>query len=125
VTALRLKRVTFIENRIKKLRASFRFDTQQLRYSVINRLTEMFNAASHLAKSRDLELKDRQVWTRIAGYIAQTIESMSKGYDERQIDSELEELEKMIHEAKAKTKTEEAQKGTSSRGANTASKGSC
>jgi hypothetical protein len=120
---LRLQRVIVIQKRIQKLRATFKLDTQQLRYNLINRLTELFNAASHLAKSRELELKDRQEWTRIAGYIAQTIESVSKGYDERQIDSELAELEKMIDEAKAKTKTRETQKRLSSRGANTASEG--
>jgi hypothetical protein len=120
---LRLQRVIVIQKRIQKLRATFKLDTQQLRYNLINRLTELFNAASHLAKSRELELKDRQEWTRIAGYIAQTIESVSKGYDERQIDSELAELEKMIDEAKAKTKTQETQKRLSSRGANTASEG--
>jgi hypothetical protein len=120
---LRLQRVIVIQKRIQKLRATFKLDTQQLRYNLINRLTELFNAASHLAKSRELELKDRQEWTRIAGYIAQTIESVSKGYDERQIDSELAELERMIDEAKAKTKTRETQKRLSSRGANTASEG--
>lgn len=123
MTRLRLQRVIVIQKRIQKLRATFKLDTQQLRYNLINRLTELFNAASHLAKSRELELKDRQEWTRIAGYIAQTIESVSKGYDERQIDSELAELEKMIDEAKTKTKTRETQKRLSSRGANTASEG--
>jgi len=121
VTRLRIQRVIVIEKRIKKLRATFRLDTQQLRYNLINRLTELFNAASHLAKSRDIELKDRQEWTRIASYIAQTIESVSKGYDERQIDKDLAELEKMIDEAKAKGKIGKTQKGPASRGADTAS----
>jgi len=102
---MRIQRVIFIEKHIRKLRARVKLDTQQLRYNVINKLTDLFNAASGMAKSRGLDLKDRQEWTRIAGYIAQTIESISKGYDEKQIDHDLASLEKMIDEARAKGKT--------------------
>jgi len=102
---MRIQRVIFIEKHIRKLRARVKLDTQQLRYNVINKLTDLFNAASGMAKSRGLDVKDRQEWTRIAGYIAQTIESISKGYDEKQIDHDLASLEKMIDEARAKGKT--------------------
>jgi len=91
-----------------------KLDTQQLRYNVINKLTDLFNAASGMAKSRGLDVKDRQEWTRIAGYIAQMIESISKGYDEKQIDSDLASLKKMIAEAKTKRKDGVAPKGTAS-----------
>jgi hypothetical protein len=121
---MRLQRVIVIKKRIHKLRATFKLDTQQLRYNLINRLTELFNDASHLAKSRDIEVKDRQEWTRIAGYIAQTIESVSKGYDERQIDRDLAELEKMIDEAKAKRKDGQTQGGLAGGKGITASEGS-
>ena len=120
---MRIQRVKFIEKHIRKLRARVKLDTQQLRYNVINKLTDLFNAASGMAKSRGLDLKDRQEWTRIAGYIAQTIESISKGYDEKQIDHDLASLEKMIDEAKAKRKTGAVAKGTPSRGTDTASQG--
>jgi len=120
---MRIQRVIFIEKHIRKLRARVKLDTQQLRYNVINKLTDLFNAASGMAKSRGLDLKDRQEWTRIAGYIAQTIESISKGYDEKQIDHDLASLEKMIDEAKAKRKTGAVAKGTPSRGTDTASQG--
>ena len=120
---MRIQRVIFIEKYIRKLRARVKLDTQQLRYNVINKLTDLFNAASGMAKSRGLDLKDRQEWTRIAGYIAQTIESISKGYDEKQIDQDLASLEKMIDEAKAKRKDGATQKGTPSRRTDTASQG--
>jgi len=113
---MRIQRVIFIEKHVRKLRARVKLDTQQLRYNVINKLTDLFNAASGMAKSRGLEVKDRPEWTRIAGYIAQTIESISKGYDEKQIDQDLASLEKMIDEAKAKRKDGATQKGTPSPG---------
>jgi len=55
---------------------------------------------------RNLKLKQRQMWTRVAAYIAQIINSAASGFDEKQIDEDLNKLEKLINEATAKNKTQ-------------------
>jgi len=70
VSLMRIQRAIFIEKHISKLGARVKLDTQQLRCNVINKLTDLLNAVSGMAKSRGLEVKDRQEWTHIAGYIA-------------------------------------------------------
>jgi hypothetical protein len=59
-------------------------------------------------KERQLTIPEKQFWARIAAYTAQIINTVAKGIDERQIDLDLDRLEKMIDEATAKIKAEEA-----------------
>ncbi len=45
-----------------------------------------------------ITLKERQGWTRVAGYIAQILQNIGKGFDEKQVDEDLAELEKFVNE---------------------------
>jgi len=58
-----------------------------------------------------ITLKQRQMWARIAAYTAQIINSVASGFDERQIDVQLDELERLVNEAKTKAKDGTNQEG--------------
>ena len=94
-----------LKNRIRKLRTEVKIDTQKLRDETIKNLQELFTLAKSQAQNENLRLKQRQNWTRIAAYICQVINTIAKGFDERQIDEDLAKLEELINEAAAKTKT--------------------
>ncbi|MEM3697393.1 MAG: hypothetical protein QXQ94_07845 [Candidatus Bathyarchaeia archaeon] len=110
-------RKLMITRRIAELREEYQINTQQLRTKTIQNLQELFNIAASLAKgetktqtsngkTEKLTLKQRQMWARVATYIAQTINSISSTFDERQIDQDLAKLEQMINEAAAKNQTQ-------------------
>ena len=107
-----------IIRRAAQLKEIIKIDTQQMRTKTLNNLQELFDLATELAKGnlktqtqggeqQRITLKQRQMWTRVAAYIAQIINSVASGFDERQIDHDLEKLEKLIDEATAKNKTQE------------------
>lgn len=91
-------------------------DTQRLRAKAVKGLEEIFDLASAFAKGtykfqyskgkRELiTMKQRQMWARIAAYSAQIMNTIANGIDERQIDKDLAELEKLVNEATAKNST--------------------
>ena len=96
-----------LKNRIRKLRAEVKIDTQKLRSQTIQGLHELFVLAKKQAQNKDDELKQRQAWTRVAAYICQVISTIANHLDERQIDQDLNTLEELINEATAKNKTQE------------------
>jgi hypothetical protein len=112
-----------ITHRIGKLKETVKVNTQRLRGKALEGLEELFDLAQAMAKSKNVKFKQRQIWARIAAYIAQIINSVASGFDERQIDADFDELERLINEAKSKAKDGETEEGTASTGANTASQG--
>ncbi len=98
-----------ISLRIGKARRTFHVDTKSTREHLINQLEEIFQIASDYArgkiekvvdeneKERPLTIIERQLYARIAAYTAQTINSIAKGIDIRQIDEDLDKLEAMLH----------------------------
>jgi hypothetical protein len=68
-------------------------DTQQIRMKLIQSLQELFETASRWAE----EDSDAM---RIAGYIAQVLNNLTKSYEERQFNDDLKELERLIQRAK-------------------------
>ena len=113
-----------ITQRIGKLKETVKVDTQRLRGKALEGLEELFDLAQAMAKSQNVKLKQRQIWARIAAYIAQIINSVASGFDERQINADLDELERLIDEARTKAKDGETEEGTAGTGADTASPGS-
>jgi len=129
-------RKLMISRRVSQLKDSIAVDTQRIRGKALKRLEDLFDLAVTLAKgevktqteegkTETVTLKQRQLWARVAAYIAQIMNSVAEGFDERQIDADLDELERLVNEAKAKakgkktkrktkgTKKEKASKGTS------------
>jgi uncharacterized membrane protein YccC len=87
-------------------------DMQHLRLNLLRDLKAVFNMAKAYAKSKDkdaagklvVSAKQKQIWVRIMTYTAQVMNSLSKSYDEAQVQGDLERLERLVHEAMAKEK---------------------
>jgi len=99
-----------VSARISQARRILHVDTQHTRKKLVVELEELFEIASSYArgkvqrvvvdeagKTRPLTIAERQFYARIAGYTAQTINSLTKGIDERQIDADLNRLEAMLN----------------------------
>jgi len=110
-----------IAKRLAELKETIKVDTQNIRGKTLNSLQELFDLAVALAKGRvktqnedgvpvKVTLKQRQMWARVAAYIAQIMNSVASGFDERQIDVQLDELERLVNEAKAKGKAGNTEK---------------
>jgi len=95
-----------LKNRVQKLRAEVKIDTQKLRNQAIEDLQELFTLAKEQAQDPNVKLKQRQAWTRVATYICQVINSVAVRFDERQIDIDLNKLEELINEATTKKQTQ-------------------
>lgn len=98
--------------RVLKAEETLHVDTQKLRRKLMDWLEEIFDLACRIAKGeiqtlegKPLTLKARKDWARIAGFTAQVIQSIAKGFDEKEIDDQLKELRRLIDEAKAKAGT--------------------
>jgi hypothetical protein len=80
-------------------------------------LQQLFDVASAIArgqvqyqrigeKMHPITLKERQGWIKVAAYVAQIMHNIAHGFDEKQIDEDLAELEKLVNEASKKGQTE-------------------
>jgi hypothetical protein len=87
----------FIERRITNLSEKFDGDTQHIRAQLIMELKVLQETAIQQTQSvPGRKTADQQNWVRLATYISQVINSISKTYDLSQIKDELEELRKSI-----------------------------
>jgi len=77
---------------------------QKTRLKLLNDLQDVFNKAKGYVQSKDPKVtaKQKQIWMRIMAYIGQTMNSISKSFDEAQVTKDLAHLEKLINEAMAK-----------------------
>lgn len=93
---------------------------------MIEDLKELFDMASSFARGdykfqyhngerEAVSIKERQKWVRVAAYTAQILTSVTDGFDERQIDRDLTELERLVSEARAKGKAPQAEEGARQR----------
>ena len=106
---VKITRKSLVEKRLLVCRRIVRVDTQRLRCQLMVKLKDMFDAAHCLAQQKDLNLNTRQKWMRVAAYAAQVINSLASGFDERQIDKDLDKLEVLVNEATAKKEAGKAQ----------------
>jgi len=94
-----------------------------MRENALKSLEDLFILAASIAKGEAktvnvggkkvaISMKQRQMWARIAAYIAQIMNSIAEGFDEKTIDTSLAELERMVDEAKAKAEAGKAEKGS-------------
>jgi hypothetical protein len=93
-----------------RLRRTISLDTQSLREQMISELKGIFEKASAIAKGKvkthivdgkpvRYTLRQRERWARVAGYMAQIIDSIARNFDEHDIDLMLAEAERLIREA--------------------------
>ena len=109
-----------VSRRIFQLRERIKLDTQRLRTRTIERLDQLFAFATLIAsgqmkwqrvngEKRPITLKQRQMWAHVAAYIGQIMGNLASGYDEKQMDEDLAELERLVNEIKKQVKAKEAQ----------------
>ena len=131
----KISRQNMIVRRVVKLKRRIKIDTQQVRGKALENLEELFGLAVSLAKGEvktqtengdqlTITLKQRQMWARVAAYIAQIMNSLAKGFDEREIDVQLDELERLVNEAKAKAEAKKTERSDVGAKGKKASKGS-
>ena len=103
----KFSRPFLVEKRLLKLEESFRLDTQKLRQKLIAELETIFDEAVKMARGevtvagKELTLRARRAWAKVASYTAQVIQGIARGFDEQEINVQLAELKKKIEEAKA------------------------
>jgi hypothetical protein len=116
ILPFRFKSKIRVSRRVARIRKEVHLDTQKIRRKTVRKLEEIFKIAAEYAtgkiknvtdedgKPRLLTVPEKQFWARIAAYSAQIINNISKGFDERQIDEDLDNLARMLNEGKAKDK---------------------
>jgi hypothetical protein len=87
-----------MQRRIVNLSEKFDGDTQNIRSQLILDLRSLLEIATEqsLSMGGGQKSADRQNWIRLAAYISQVINGITKTYDVTQIKDELEELRKTI-----------------------------
>jgi hypothetical protein len=94
---LRPKR--FLQKRITNLTQKFDGDTQVIRSQLILELQSLLEIATEQARSAGGQKSvERQNWVRLAAYISQVINGISKTYDVTEIKNELEQLRRTVEE---------------------------
>ena len=73
-----------------------RFSTQQIRKYVVRTLTDLYDLALEYARDETIELEERMKWSRVAAFIAQTINAVLKTHDIFEIEKAIKELEKYV-----------------------------
>ncbi len=87
----------FLQKRVTDLTEKFDGDTQHIRAQLIIDLKNLLEIAMEQALSTGgRKTKERQTWAKLAAYITQIINGITKTYDVTQIKTELEDLRKTI-----------------------------
>jgi hypothetical protein len=83
-----------------------------MRAKLLNNLDVLFQLAFSIAKGNvkqlvdengakhNVTLKQRHMWGRLATYTAQVMQNLSKGFDDKQFQTDLKRLERMVDEIK-------------------------
>jgi len=101
----------FVSRRLEEIRKEVEAESQRLRENTLNRLEEIFNVAAKVArgeirhqringKMAPIKLNQRKRWLRVAKHIALTMNSIASNIDEKEIQAQLNELERLVNEAK-------------------------
>ncbi|MBS7657091.1 MAG: hypothetical protein QXI71_02190 [Candidatus Bathyarchaeia archaeon] len=95
---MKISRIAIIDRKLDALRRFTVSKTQKLRKKLISKLEVLFNHATQMARSSDVANRDE--WMRIAGYIAQVINSVADSFDEVKFNTDIKQLRVMIEAAK-------------------------
>lgn len=58
----------------------------------------MYNRAANLSENSDFTPKEQEPWGRLAAYIAQTINTVTRSYDEVAIETAIKELKEYVRQ---------------------------
>ena len=101
----------FVSSRIEAIRNEVAAETRRLRNRTLDKLEEIFRISAKVARGEirhqrinrkmvSISLKQRRRWLRLAEHVALTMKSIASNFDEQQIHAQLNELERLINEAK-------------------------
>jgi hypothetical protein len=101
-----------VERRIARIAGRFNVDTQKIRAGLILQLEALAEMAQQRAiDTHNLSLENKQNWARLAAYLSQVINGITKTFDETEVDADLKELEEMLERLR-KNKQDWTQQGT-------------
>jgi len=111
----------FVSRRIETTRKQVKNGAQKLRKRTLKNLEQIFRTAAQIAKGETkhqrsngkmvpITLNQRRQWARVAAHAAQTMNSVASNIDEREINAQLDELERLVKETNAKPKKREPEK---------------
>ena len=93
-------RPIYTENKANPRKAKdkkwYRFNSQRIRRDIARSLGELYDDAIQNSRAPELDANERLNYGRLAAYTAQTINSITKSYDDVRIEETLEELKKFI-----------------------------
>jgi len=99
-----------VHGRIARIANEFNLNTQKIRFELVLELKALAEMAQQKAiDTHPACVENKQNWARLAAYISQVINGISKTYDEAKIDTQLEELEKKIAELLKQKEDQSAQ----------------
>ena len=101
----------FISSRIVAIRNEVKAEAQRLRNRTLDKLEEIFNVAAKVARGEirhqridgkmvPIRLNQRKRWLRVAKHVTLTMSSIASNIDEKEIHTQLNELERLINETK-------------------------
>jgi hypothetical protein len=101
----------FVSNRVVAIRNEVEAESQRLRNRTLDRLEEIFNVAAKVARGEirhqridgkmvPIRLNQRKRWLRVAKHIVLTMNSIASNIDEKEIHAQINELERLVNEAK-------------------------
>lgn len=107
-----MKDVFLIFDKQLEQTAKTNVDTQLLRNTWIKKLDDLFSMATLMAqgggksqqvgdKPKIIAPKERQLWGHVAAHTAEVMGNLAKGFDERQFNEDLAELEELVDEIKS------------------------
>jgi hypothetical protein len=74
----------------------YKFVTQQIRRDLTRGLGELYEDALTFSKDEALSNTQREKWGRLAGSLAQTINTVTRTYDEIQVEKAITELREYV-----------------------------
>lgn len=105
-----VKTLKTVQRRIARIANEFNLNTQKIRFELILEL----KAIEEMAQQKAIDthpscVETKQNWARLAAYISQVINGISKTFDETKIETELAELEERIKELSRTKEDQSAQ----------------
>jgi len=74
----------------------YRFTTQQIRRDLTRGLGDLYEDALTFSKDESLTISQRERWGRLAGFLVQTINTVTRTYDEIQLEKAITELREYV-----------------------------
>ena len=82
--------------KVKKTVRWYKFTPQAIRRELARGLGDLYEAALKISKNEELTITQRERWSRLSAYIAQTINVIINAYDEVAIEKAIRDLKEYV-----------------------------